>query len=262
VIAVRAAEHQIDVDVQERFTRYLPARPPRGWWKRLWWRAPTPAPLSPKTFSVSPPPMATDSYSHPVFVRLAGEVPLNAIQVGQRVFVVEAMFVCLLHDDAATREQVLAAFDRSGDVAWAAGASADELHLALVHHARWDAALEELRWRDQLDPARLAAQLPAERLGGLQGVIGRFAPDERRAFFVGAAERLRDDRPALTLLARSLCDFVQLIELEPLILLLDGKNPDEAALFEFARVRVGMILGETPARRAELSRLAAHVGHK
>jgi hypothetical protein len=264
VLAVRPAEHAVDVRVDQVFDRRLPER--KGRLARLLdrLRRPRVAPPTVRTFAISPPPMATDPHDHPVFIRLAGALALADVAPGDRVFVVEAASTGLFRDDAATRTRLTAAFDRSADLAWASAATIDELHLGLLERRRADAAIAQLHRRRALDAAGLLARVPPERAGGLHAVVGSLGEPDRRAFVVGAARHLAatGNRAVLVVLVRSLFDFVRLHELEPLLLLLDRTRPEEDRLLEFARVRIGMILGDEPHRHREIAHLAAHVGFR
>jgi len=226
VAAVRAPKHEVGVRVDRTLERRLPERP--GFLARLVARFRPAKPPAPelRTFALAPPPVATDPYSHPVFLRLAGAVPVDEVRAGDRVFVVQAMVSTeLLRDDPPTRARVLAAFDRTADVAWAAGATVDELHLGLVSRDRCDVALAELRWR---------------RAAGRGGIP-------------------RSGRAALARLLGSLRGHASLGELQPLYLLLDPGDASHRALVEFARVRLAMLLEEEPSRASEFARLAAKV---
>jgi hypothetical protein len=94
--------------------------PRRGALARLWHRLrpPKPEPPSLRTFSLPPPPMATDAHSHPMFLRLAGALDVDQLKRGERVFVVQTIPIGVLRDDAATRARVIAAYDPGTMPAW------------------------------------------------------------------------------------------------------------------------------------------------
>jgi hypothetical protein len=256
---------EVELRIEETFTRFLPPRnptPPRPPGFFAHWLHRRPPAEKTRTFSITPEPVATDAFSHPLFVRLAGELPVREAKTGDRVFVVQNIFVCLLRDDPPTRARLTAAFDRGADRAWAAAASADELLFALLDRKRWDAALDELRHCEALDATRLVTLIPAEKLPALAHIVQRLSDGERRAFLDGAAQHLTKigDRASLAWLARGLFDFIPLQQMEPLLLALDGKTSTEQAALEFARVRLRRILDEEPQRAGEFARLAAHLG--
>jgi hypothetical protein len=250
---------QLDLQIGGTFTRCLPER--KGALRRAWerfTRAGRSEAPEVRRFELSPEPVAEDSFSHPVFERLEGALHHRQLHVGQRVLVVQSIFTCVIPDDPETRARLVAAFDRSADLAWAAGASVGELELGLLDRARWDAALGELRWRRAFEPRGLARRLPRERLGGLQGVVGRMQPDEETAFFEGAARDL--DRADLAVLATTLRDHTQLRQLMPILLRLDPT--EDARILEFARIRLEMVLRDEPHRAEEFRRLAEHVARR
>lgn len=218
-----------------------------------------------QALAITPPPVATDAHSHPLFVQLAGGLRVDEVAPGERVIVVRSPGCTgLLRDDPPTRARVAAAFDWSGDLGWAASASVDDLHRALLDGTRGDVAFDELRWRRALDARGLLARVPPERVGALRGAMGRLDDRDRRAFIAGAAEHLArtGDRANLVLLVQSLFDFVPFQSLEPLLLMLDPRQPAEQGPLAFARVRIAMILDEEPWRAASLARLADHVAYR
>lgn len=265
VVAVRQATDEIDARVDHTWDRNLPER--KGLLAKLASQLvpERPPEVRVQTFTISPPPVATDAHSHPLFERLAGGLRIDEVAPGDRVIVLtNPGFTGVLRDEPKLRARVAAAFDRSGDLAWAAAASVEDLHRALLERDRWDVAFAELRWRGALDARGLLARTPTEQVGGLRTVVGRLDPAERRAFVDGAAAHLvaTGDRATLVALTQSLFDFVQFKTIEPLLLLLDPTAPAEQGPLTFARIRLGMILKDEPGRAADLARVAAHVGYK
>ncbi len=261
LLAIDPVASTVRVRVERTYSRELPAR--KGSLRRAWERLAPPGPGGPveREFAVEPPPVATDAFSHPLFLRVAGEVPLHALAPGERVVAISGpRAAAVLRDEPATRADLEAAFHREGDLRWAAEAGDAALHDSLLDRERWDAALDELRWRGTLDLPSLAARMPVARLPDLVGLATD--PRVRATLIAHAAAALArsDDAPAFVALVRGLLDRVRFHELVPLLLLADPARSEHADPVSIARIRLAMVLRDEPHRAAEFAALAARVG--
>lgn len=239
---------QVLVDVVLSRALPQPARWPARWWRR-WRPATVPAPVE-RRFELTPPPVATDAHSHPVFLRIEGEVPPSSLRVGDRVWVVSGVgCTAALRDEEPGSARIRAAFDRAGDLAWAEGAGEGDLHGALLDRRRADAALAELRWRRALDVDGFAACRPVTDLPTLLDRV-QAHPRDRTRLVAAAAARLAgaEDRDALHAVTRALFDRVGLEELLPLLMLVDPADPGAAEVALFARARLDAVVREEPGR--------------
>lgn len=258
LLAVDRAASTVRVHVDAVRSRALPrrSRALRRVWER--WFPPPPGGLGPRTFEITPPPVATDAWSHPLFVRVAGEVGLHELVAGQRVAVVAAVGVtAVLREDPVALD---GAFDRAADLAWAAAARDGELHDAVLDPARGDVALDELRWRGTLDLPALCARSPLPSYARIVPLADD--PAVRRRLVRQAADALArsGDRAALGELLRGLLDRIRFHELVPLLSLLDPSRPEDAPSVALAQIRIAQILREEPHRAGEFAAVSARLG--
>ena len=263
LLAVDLAASTVEVRVEERLSRALPepARGPARWWRR-WRPAGPPEPPRNARLAVSPPPVATDAHSHPIFVRIEGEVPLHALRPGERVWVATGVgCAAVLGDAPLGGDRIRAAFDRRPDLAWAERAPPDELHAALLDRRRADVALAELRWRRALALEELAARRP---LTDLPTLLAHAHPEPRvrQRLIEAAAARLASspDRTTLHAVTEALFDRVGLQELLPLLMQVDPADPAAVRVATFARIRLEHVVREEPHREPVFAAARARFG--